>query len=95
MQNVHLRADAGVPHVSIENLIAQHGAWRVLRAALVALIWSEERKKRRIARHLPNYLRKDVGLPPIEDDIGMPPEAIFPGALPRKVHPLSFRDSQY
>ncbi|MCD7059196.1 hypothetical protein [Pelagibacterium xiamenense] len=95
MQNVHIRADAGVPHISIENLIAEHGPWRVLRAALVALIWSEERKKRRIARHLPDYLRADVGLPPIEEQFGLPPGAVQPLAYDRLIHPLYFRDSQF
>lgn len=45
--------------VPLDLVIAQHGAWKVLRAALSALMHSD--------RHPPpptsDYLRRDIGLP--------------------------------
>lgn len=93
MINVYTRLDAGVPQISIETLIAQHGPWEVLKATLTAMV--RERKRRRLARRLPNYLRKDIGLPVIEDDFLLPPGAIHPLAYTGLVHPIHFRDSRY
>ena len=54
------------PHVdSIDGIIARHGAFPVLVAALKALI--RQRKKRPPpvdAATLPDHLKRDVGLPP-------------------------------
>lgn len=46
----------------IERAIAEHGAWRVLRAALAAAL--SGRRPLRPAAGLNRHLRRDIGLPP-------------------------------
>ena len=61
----HLR-----PHLLIEELLLRHGALTVLRALATAMLRGR-RRKRLEAAHLPDHLRRDVGLPP-----GHPPPAL-------------------
>ena len=52
------------PPVSIERMIEEYGAWRVLRAALAALAMRRRRLALGDASPLNNHLRRDIGLPP-------------------------------
>lgn len=45
-------------------LIAAHGPWRVLGAALIALLRQAIRPGAPDVDSLPDHLRKDIGLPP-------------------------------
>ncbi|WP_081531545.1 hypothetical protein [Rhodovulum sp. P5] len=54
-----------VPPLSIACVIEQHGAWRVLGAALVALFDGRGRPGNARLGQLDNHLREDIGLPPL------------------------------
>ncbi|MXQ06268.1 hypothetical protein GQ651_00265 [Alphaproteobacteria bacterium GH1-50] len=65
-----LRLDRGAAAKgSIETAIRDHGAARVLWAALVALLRARTPAQPRPpdAGRLPPYLRRDVGLPPVSE----------------------------
>jgi len=52
--------------VSIEAAIAAHGAWKVLIAAIAALLRGRMRKARPPdAAQLSPWMRADIGLPPV------------------------------
>ena len=52
------------PQLQIETVISRYGAWKVLTAALVALLNGRRRRPPPAnAKDLPDYLREDVGLP--------------------------------
>ncbi len=53
-------AGAG-PRSRIDAVILEHGAWRVLGAAALALV---RRRRPREATALTAHLRRDIGLPP-------------------------------
>lgn len=52
--------------MSLDTLVADHGKWRVVIAALKALV-----RRRRVQtirpQDLPPVLRRDLGLPPVAD----------------------------
>ena len=50
-----------VPAVPLDVVIAQHGPWRVLRAALAALLRGKALQPPPLADHL----RRDIGLEPL------------------------------
>lgn len=49
-------------HTLLDDLIADHGTFRVLRVLIARLVIRQIRRPR--AEHLSNHLRRDVGLPP-------------------------------
>lgn len=59
--------EPAAPLLSIEAVIDRHGAWRVLRAAAAALLRGQPRPRRLDPQALPNALRRDLGLPPVDD----------------------------
>lgn len=52
------------PRLAITQVIDQHGAWRVLRAALLALAAKGPGPHAPAERWLNDHLRRDIGLPP-------------------------------
>jgi hypothetical protein len=52
---------------TLEELIARHGAWRVLGAAIATLLWRRRALARRDARALSAHLRRDIGMPPVPE----------------------------
>lgn len=57
------RAGGGAPTPQIHAVIARYGAWRVLTAALIALLNGRRRRPPpRSSGTVPGYLRRDVGL---------------------------------
>lgn len=63
MTNLETRAANLRPHLILEELLARHGTWQVLRALLKA--HNKQRLHRRLdAAALSNHLRRDMGLPP-------------------------------
>lgn len=60
-----LPAARGVPRPAIDSLIAQHGAWAVLRSVLLALARPRPPVSRDLGQLNP-HLRRDIGLPPVE-----------------------------
>jgi hypothetical protein len=52
------------PSVALKLLVEQHGAWKVLRA-LAAVLLPERRVALRLDDLTP-YMRRDLGLPPVE-----------------------------
>ena len=51
------------PQLQIETVIKRYGAWRVLTAAILALVQARQPRPTPRAKDLPDYLREDVGLP--------------------------------
>jgi hypothetical protein len=60
--NVPLNAQA-----TINEVIARYGAWKVLFASLAGVFAGNRARRIPDANDLPDYLRKDVGLPPGKD----------------------------
>ncbi|MFV2051888.1 hypothetical protein [Aliiroseovarius sp. YM-037] len=62
----HIQKTAGFAdlRIPINALIEQHGAWRVLVAAVMAPLRGHGGKKVIATRDLNDHLRRDVGLPP-------------------------------
>ncbi|MBI1219701.1 MAG: hypothetical protein GC186_14260 [Rhodobacteraceae bacterium] len=52
------------PGVAIAQIIGQHGAWRVLRAAALALFGGVGRVPRYDIERMSDHLLRDIGLPP-------------------------------
>ena len=63
MTNLETRATQLRPHLILEELIAQHGIWNVLRATLQANTKHRQHRRPQI-NALNNHLRRDLGLPP-------------------------------
>jgi hypothetical protein len=52
------------PDITLTRLVDRHGAWATLRA-LAGVLW-RRRPRRPRAEALPDHLRRDIGLPPVE-----------------------------
>lgn len=57
------QAGAGHLPIILDRAISECGAWTVLKAALMALLWGQDRAARRDPRGLNAHLRRDIGMP--------------------------------
>ena len=51
------------PQQAVEWMIDEHGKWRVLRAVWLAVFWRPKAAKPVAPYHLPDAMRRDIGLP--------------------------------
>ena len=65
--NALLNSDETTPFVAMESLVAKHGAWTVLMAFVALLVRRTDAEKQGRLDDLSPYLRRDVGLPPVEE----------------------------
>ena len=64
--NMQLHAEENLPFATIEQLIARHGGWRILREVLAALLRCDRKSAPGVSEaDLSAHLRRDVGLPPV------------------------------
>ena len=61
---MQIHAGGRSPRVALETVIAQHGAWRVLAVAALALVRRRGRRRLPDADCLPDHIRRDIGLTP-------------------------------
>ena len=54
------------PRATIDRLIDRYGFWRVLGTVVATLLRRRTRAKQLGVEHLPDHLRRDIGLPPSE-----------------------------
>lgn len=67
----NLPAGRGDLPLTLEHIIDQHGAWRVLRTAVAAALRMHRRERLLDAATLNDHLRRDIGLP------SLPPGRVF------------------
>lgn len=67
------RAGRIEPPIPVAVVIEQHGAWRVLFAAIAALFDARGRSGELWPGDLDNHLRRDIGLPPLPEPWSEPP----------------------
>lgn len=67
------RAGRIEPPIPVAVVIEQHGAWRVLLAAIAALFDARGRSGELRPGDLGNHLRRDIGLPPLPEPWSEPP----------------------
>ena len=65
--NALLNSDETTPFVAMESLVAKHGAWTVFMAFVALLVRRTDTEKQGRLDDLSPYLRRDVGLPPVEE----------------------------
>ena len=63
--NALVTIDEATPLVAMKVLVEQHGAWTVLRA--LAAVLMPKRRKVVPLEHLSAHMRRDIGLPPLEE----------------------------
>ncbi|MDX1780977.1 MAG: hypothetical protein R3256_06620 [Thalassovita sp.] len=63
MTNNEIRAAQLRPILILEELIARHGGWNILRAFICANVHLR-RHRRPSTDQLSNHMRRDIGLPP-------------------------------
>ena len=68
MIDIQTRRGAIDPAKAIDAFIDRHGAWRVLRAALWAVVAGRRRHTTSDLAVLDDRMRRDIGLPPAERD---------------------------
>ncbi|MCR8726589.1 hypothetical protein [Frigidibacter sp. ROC022] len=66
MTHMPTRAGAGHLPINLEQAIAEHGAWKVLVAALRALLRGTGSTRAHDARRLSDHLRRDIGIPRVD-----------------------------
>ncbi len=64
--NALINSDDTTPFFAMESLVAKHGAWTILKTFLALLVRRKGKEKQGRLDDLSPYLRRDVGLPPIE-----------------------------
>lgn len=72
MSQVNMQVEGAILRISLDTLMAEHGKWRVIMAAIKAMVRSKRRVQRIRPQDLPNSIRKDIGLPTIVDPPRMP-----------------------
>lgn len=53
------------PHTTLDRLVDSHGGWATIRALMAVLL--ARRRIRAAASELNNHLRRDVGLPEVDE----------------------------
>lgn len=67
MSHVHNGAEAAILRVSVDTLIAEHGKWSVVIAALKAMVRGRRHVQTIRPTDLPPAIRRDIGLPTVVD----------------------------
>lgn len=67
MTTRQIHSDSAILRVCVETLVAEHGRWQVLKSAIVTLVRIKPRATVVSSTDLPQWLRDDIGLPPIAD----------------------------
>ncbi|GGA56569.1 hypothetical protein [Pelagibacterium lentulum] len=67
MTTRQIHSDSAILRVCVDTLVAEHGRWQVFKSAIVALVRSKRRTTVVSSTDLPQWLRHDIGLPPIAD----------------------------
>lgn len=62
--NLNLYAEDHPPSITIESLIARHGAWRILTTVLAALVRRRKKLPDLWEAGISDHLRRDIGLWP-------------------------------
>ncbi|WMT91441.1 hypothetical protein [Pelagibacterium sp. H642] len=72
MSHIQASNEHAVLRISVDTLIAEHGKWRVVLAAIKAMVRGKRRVQTIRPIDLPNSIRRDIGLPTIVDPPSMP-----------------------
>ncbi|WP_417579967.1 hypothetical protein [Pelagibacterium sp.] len=72
MSHVNMQAEGAILRVSLDTLVAEHGKWRVVTAAVKAMVRGSNRVQTVHPQDLSNVIRADIGLPLIVDPPSMP-----------------------
>lgn len=72
MSNMTLTADRPVLSVTVDTLVEEHGKWRVVLETIKAMVRSKRRTQTVRAEDLPDWVRRDIGLPTAVDPPRMP-----------------------
>lgn len=72
MSNITLTADRPVLSVTVDALVEEHGKWHVVLETIKAMVRAKKRVQVVHPHDLPNWVRRDIGLPTIVDPPRMP-----------------------
>lgn len=72
MTHVNSISDTAVLRISVDTLVAEHGKWRVVLAAIRAMVRGRRRVQTVRSQDLPARIRADIGLPTVVDPPGGP-----------------------
>ncbi len=67
MSHIQISNEQAVLRVSVDTLVAEHGKWRVVLAAMKAMVRGRRRVQTIRPIDLPPSLRRDLGLPTVVD----------------------------
>lgn len=72
MSHIQISAEQAILRISVDTLIAEHGKWRVVIAAIKAMVRGRRRVQTIRPIDLPPAIRRDIGLPTVVDPPRMP-----------------------
>lgn len=72
MTNITLTTDRPILSVSVDTLVEEHGKWRVVLETLKMMMRSKRRTQKVRVQDLPDWVRRDIGLPTVVDPPRMP-----------------------
>ncbi|WP_332718669.1 hypothetical protein [Pelagibacterium mangrovi] len=72
MSHIQISTEQAILRVSVDTLIAEHGKWRVVVAAIKAMVRGKRRVQTIRPLDLPPSLRRDIGLPTVADPPSLP-----------------------
>ncbi len=72
MSHIQISTEQAILRVSVDTLIAEHGKWRVVVAAIKAMVRGKRRVQTIRPLDLPPSLRRDIGLPTVVDPPSLP-----------------------
>jgi hypothetical protein len=72
MSHIQISTEQAILRVSVDTLIAEHGKWRVVVAAIKAMVRGKRKVQTIRPIDLPPSLRRDIGLPTVVDPPSMP-----------------------
>jgi hypothetical protein len=72
MSHVNMQVEGAILRISVDTLMAEHGKWRVIMAAIKAMVRGRRRVQTIRPQDLPNSIRADIGLPTVVDPPRMP-----------------------
>ncbi|SDG41193.1 hypothetical protein [Pelagibacterium luteolum] len=72
MSHVNASLEAAILRVSVDTLVAEHGKWRVVMAAIKTMVRGRRQVQTIRPQDLPPSIRRDIGLPTVVDPPRMP-----------------------
>lgn len=72
MSHIQISTEQAILRISVDTLIAEHGKWRVVVAAIKAMVRGKRKVQTIRPLDLPPSLRRDIGLPTVVDPPSMP-----------------------